>query len=403
MERMKGNIMVMEDSLALLKLAQAILEKNGYTVDTAVNGRLGLQKVYNQHFDLVLVDLMMPEVDGFEVIAKLHSDFPQLPIIAFSAHPAHLVEKKALSIGAFDFLQKPLKELTLLAFIRKYLETGNEATVAEEVLLPHEHDQPYLIQLKCCHICGYDHVNVFRTRPDALVEDWKHGLFPIYHSNAPFQKWNFVRTMVSVCPSCLFASIDPADFAQNRDDLTYPYKMDAKKILARNITIRKKMVDAKDELSLIFSNPNRKNQQVIQSFILAERCANGLVLGDKDGVYCDLGFCILMRGVLEYVYGGEKSELLACFRESLNMFLNQLKIPSTRRRVKIRAYYFIITLHIALSESIKANEMKTQVEHMYSDITLDETTDEERLWSERLQNVWTNGVDLDAIKNLDCW
>jgi hypothetical protein len=298
-------------------------------------------------------------------------------------------------------MQKPLKEITLLAFVRKYLEDDTQEGKTEAIILPYEHDQPYLIQLKCCHICGYDHVNVFLPRPEALVEDWKYGLFPTFHSKAPFHSWNFIRTMVSVCPSCLFASIDPNDFAQNRDELTYPYKMDAKKILARNITIRKKMVDAKDELSIAFSNPNRKAQQIIQSFVLAERCANGLVLGDKDGVYCDLGFCILMRGVLEYVNGGEKPELLECFRESLNMYYNQLKIPSTRRRVKIRAYYFIITLHIALSESIKANEMKTQVEHMYTDISIEETSEEERMWSERLQNVWTNGVDLDAIKNLE--
>ena len=400
---MKGHILIMEDSVALLKMTQLVLEKSGYTVDTAVNGRIGLQKIYNQKFDLVLVDLMMPEVDGFEVIEKLHSEYPNLPLIAFSAHPAHLVEKKAFSAGASEFLQKPIKEITLLAFVRKYLESAPEEAVVEDVYLPHDNDQAYLIQLKCCHICGYDHVNVFRPRPDALQEDWKYSLFPIYHSKKGFQNWNFVRTLVSVCPSCLFASIDPTDFARDRNSLTFPYKMDAKKILARNITIRKKMVDAKDELSLAFSNPNRKNDVVIDSFLLAERCANGLVLGDKDGVYCDLGFCILMRGVLQYVYGGEKSEFMDRMREALNMFLNQMKVPNTRRRVKVRAYYFIITLHIALSESIKANEMKTQLEHMYLDVPVDDTTEEERLWSERLQNVWTNGVDLDAIKHLDCW
>ena len=179
--------------------------------------------------------------------------------------------------------------------------------------------------------------------------------------------------------------------------------MDAKKILARNITIRKKLVDAKEEFVLAFSNPNRKNETVIKSFLLAERCANGLVLGDKDGVYCDLGFCILMRGVLEFVYGGDKSDFLSRLREALSMFLNQMKIPNTRRRVKIRAYYFIITLHIALSESILANEMKTQLEKMYEDISIDDTSPEELMWSERLQNVWTNGVNIDAMKHLECW
>jgi len=400
---MKGRILVMEDSVALLKLIQTILEKNGYYVETATDGKLGLAKFYNQTFDLILVDLMMPELDGFEVIERLHMQYPDLPIISFSAHPAHLVEKKALSVGANEFLQKPIKDITLLAFVRKYLETNPEEKHSEETYLPFEPDQAYLIQLKCCHICGYDHVNVFKPRPNALIEDWKYGLFPVYHSTEGFHNWNFVRTLISVCPSCLFASNDPLDFANDTNSLTFPYKMDAKKILARNITIRKKLVDAKDELMLAFSNPNRKNDVVIKSYMLAERCANGLVLGDKDGVYCDLGFCILMRGVLEFVYGGEKQELQARLREALSMFLNQMKIPNTRRRVKIRAYYFIITLHIALSESILANEMKTQLEKMYEDVAMDDTTPEELMWSERLQNVWTNGVNLDGMKHLDCW
>jgi len=400
---MKGNILIMEDSVALLKLMQTILEKAGYSIEVAADGKLGLQKVYNHTFDLILVDLMMPEVDGFEVIARIHSEFPKIPLIAFSAHPAHLVEKKAFAAGASDFLQKPIKEITMLAFVRKYLEANPEEKIAEGVFLPHDNDQSYLIQLKCCHICGYDHVNVFLPRPEALIEDWQKGLFPVYHAKPAFRDWNFVRTLVSVCPSCLFSSIDPTDFAVNRNSLTFPYKMDAKKILARNITMRKKMVDAKEELCLHFSNPNRKNEIVIKSFLLAERCANGLVLGDKDGVYCDLGFCILMRGVLEFVYGGEKPELMSSLRESLTMFLNQLKVPNTRRKVKVRAYYFIITLHIALGESIKANEMKTQVEKMYSEVAIEDTSVDERMWSERLQHVWTNGVDIDAIKHLDCW
>jgi hypothetical protein len=94
---------------------------------------------------------------------------------------------------------------------------------------------------------------------------------------------------------------------------------------------------------------------------------------------------------------------MAALRESLTMFLNQLKVPNTRRKVKVRAYYFIITLHIALGESIRANEMKTQVEKMYSDVAIEDTSADERTWSERLQHVWTDGVDIDAIKHLDCW
>lgn len=393
----------MEDSQALLKLAEALLEKHGFDVDIASNGRIGLQKVLNHPPDLALIDLMMPEIDGFEAITTIHASLPNLPIIAFSAHPPHLVEKKALNAGAVEFLQKPLKEATLMAYVRKYISAATDKPVTADIFLPFDNDQPYKIQVKCCHICGYDHVNVFQLRPEAIDEDWRYGLFPIYHQKPGFQPWNHLRTMVSVCPSCLFSSIDAADFAADSNSLEFPYKMDAKKILARNITTRKKMVDAKDELCLQFTNPNRRVDLTIKAFQLAERCANGLVLGDKDGVYCDLGECILLRGVLQYIDYGDKSDFMGTMREALNMFLNQLKINGVRRKVRTRAYYFIITLHIALSESIKANEMKLQLEQMYLDISLDDTSPEENLWNERLQNVWTNGVDLEAIKNMDLW
>ena len=65
---MAGRILIMEDSRALLKQLETILIKHGYKVETATDGHSGLQKAFNNHYNLILVDLMMPEVDGFEVI-----------------------------------------------------------------------------------------------------------------------------------------------------------------------------------------------------------------------------------------------------------------------------------------------------------------------------------------------
>ena len=127
------------------------------------------------------------------------------------------------------------------------------------------------------------------------------------------------------------------------------------------------------------------------------------MMGDKDGVYCDLGTCIVLRGVLQFIENEDKNALMDTLREALNIFLNQLKIVGIRRSVIARAYYFIISLHIALSESIKANEMKESLEKIYANVNPEDTTEEENIWNERLQNVWNDGVDLDAIKTLELW
>ena len=301
-------------------------------------------------------------------------------------------------------MQKPLKEATLLAFVRKYLaNTAAEEDINTEIILPYEEDQPYLVQLKACYICGYDNVNVFRLRAETIYEDWSLGIVPQYQNAKGFVPWNHLRTMVSVCPSCLFSSIDPDDFAPDRHNLDFPYKPEAKRLLARNISTRRRILDDKYELNLQFTNPNRKLDLTIKSFLLAERSANGLMMGDKDGVYCDLGTCIVLRGVLQFIENEDKNALMDTLREALNIFLNQLKIVGIRRSVIARAYYFIISLHIALSESIKANEMKEALEKIYANVNPEDTTEEENIWNERLQNIWNDGVDLDAIKNLELW
>lgn len=391
----------MEDSTALVKVIRSVLEKNGYQVEDAPNGRIGLQKVESFRPSLALIDIMMPEMDGFEATRAIRDRFPNVNVVIFSAQPPQVVEKKALAAGAELFLQKPLREPVLLGIAKKYTVTEiDESQMVESVVLPFEPDQPYLVHVKCCYFCGYDHVNVFMPRPEAFTENWDSGLFPTYQVKEGFQPWDFLRTTISVCPSCLFASRDPNDFAINRKHTTFPYKSDAKRILSRSISSRKRMIDSSTDYDIAFSNPNRTLRLTMDSFLLAEKGGNGLVMGDKEGVYTDIGFYTLMHAVLRYSQHQDKMDYQVNLRESLNQFLNQLKLPKMRRDIRAQTFYFIIALHMALGESIKANEMKQELEHFYQSQPTDDASDEERIWNERLLHIWKYGVDADSMREL---
>ena len=396
-----NRIVIMEDSSALVKVIRQILEKNGYEVEDAPNGRVGLQKVESFHPGMALVDIMMPEMDGFEATRHMRERFPDVKVVIFSAQPPQAVEKKALAAGAELFLQKPLREPVLLGIAKKYTTIEvDDADTVEETILPCEPDQPYLVHVRSCYFCGYDHVNVFMPRPEAYTEHWNYGLFPVYEAKAGFQQWDFLRTAISVCPSCLFSSRDPNDFAVSRQRMSFPYKPDAKRILSRSISTRKKMIDSVTDLDIAFSNPNRNLPLTISSFLLAEKSGNGLVMGDKEGIYTDIGYYSLMHAVLRYSQHQDKLDFHDNLRETLKLFQNQLKLPNMRRPTRAQTFYFIIALHVALNESIKANEMKQQLESYYQKISYEDAGAEERLWNERLLHIWKNGVDADAIREL---
>jgi CheY-like chemotaxis protein len=388
----------MEDSRALRKQLQIMLEKKGYQVEAAENGREGLQKVEVFRPAVVFTDLMMPEVDGFEVVSHLHEHFPDLPIVAFSAQPASLVRDKILRMGAEMFLQKPLKEAVFTGIADKYITTAatDEKDEAPKYL-PQEDDQPYRVQIKSCYICSCDHVNVFVPIEEAYEEEWETGLFPTFKALGHYHQWDFLKTAVSVCPSCFFASRDPNDFANSiRSD--FPYHMDAKRLLEKGMGTRKRLIDAhKSSMEMKFTNPNRSPETVLAAFRLAEKCGNGLVMGEKAGSYTQMGIDALLLAVLEWEQMRDKEDYLSQLRAALEFFLNQLKLR-TDRVTKVKTYYFIIALYMALGQSIKAGEVMSQLEEFYQRHDPETASDEERTWNQRLLHIWQEGINVDALR-----
>jgi CheY-like chemotaxis protein len=106
----KPRILIVEDNPMNRTLIVKILQKRGFETDTAENGKIAVFKVRNQKYDIVLMDLQMPEVDGYEAtrqIRGLQNHKSNIPIIAMTAHTMAGEMEKCFEIGMDDFIPKP--------------------------------------------------------------------------------------------------------------------------------------------------------------------------------------------------------------------------------------------------------------------------------------------------------
>jgi len=103
-------ILLAEDNLVNQKVATRFLSRLGYRVDVVANGLEALEAIYRQNYDVILMDIHMPEMDGITATKKIIADFPQAPwIIALTANAAQGDRDICLQSGMQDYLSKPLK------------------------------------------------------------------------------------------------------------------------------------------------------------------------------------------------------------------------------------------------------------------------------------------------------
>jgi adenylate cyclase len=119
-----GHLLVVDDNKVNRLLLGRELEQQGHTVDFAENGRLALEKLSSQSFDLMLLDIQMPEMDGYQVLEKLVSDLRlrDMPVIVTSAVEDLDSVVKCIEMGAEDYLTKPVKPVLLRARVNASLE-----------------------------------------------------------------------------------------------------------------------------------------------------------------------------------------------------------------------------------------------------------------------------------------
>jgi CheY-like chemotaxis protein len=132
---MAEKILVVDDDLDTLKLVGMMLQRQGYNIVAAINGAQALSKVPVEKPDLILLDVMMPDIDGFEVCRRIRSDanFASIPILMFTAKTQVDDKVQGFESGADDYLPKPTHPAELLAHVKALLGRSRVSTTGTTV------------------------------------------------------------------------------------------------------------------------------------------------------------------------------------------------------------------------------------------------------------------------------
>ncbi|MCB0826421.1 MAG: response regulator [Armatimonadetes bacterium] len=120
-------ILVCDDERHIVRLIQVNLERQGYTVVTAYDGKEGLEKVKAEKPDMLVLDVMMPYMDGFEVLKALRRDpdTEGLPVIMLTAKAQDKDVFEGYSYGADMYLTKPFNPMELISFVKRIVQGGS--------------------------------------------------------------------------------------------------------------------------------------------------------------------------------------------------------------------------------------------------------------------------------------
>src|SRR6266700_2427941 len=134
-------VLIVEDEKKMAELLKGGLEEEHHSVSLAFDGRTGLEFAASSDFDAIVLDLMLPVLDGFEVARRLRRSHNQTPILVLTARDATTDIAKALDLGADDYLTKPFSFVELLARLRAIARRGSSSRstlirVADLVLDP---------------------------------------------------------------------------------------------------------------------------------------------------------------------------------------------------------------------------------------------------------------------------
>ncbi len=115
-------ILVVDDEEAIREVISTLLEAQGYRCTACSNGRLALDAFRKDSFDLVLSDIVMPEMDGLKLLAELRMDDPDVPVIMVTAMHDISIALEAIRAGAYDYILKPFEKDQLHLSVRRALE-----------------------------------------------------------------------------------------------------------------------------------------------------------------------------------------------------------------------------------------------------------------------------------------
>ena len=115
-----SKILIVEDEHEIAELEKDYLELSGFEVDVANDGQIGLDKALSEEYDLIILDLMLPNVDGFEICRQVREE-KNTPIIMVSAKKDDIDKIRGLGLGADDYMTKPFSPSELVARVKAHM------------------------------------------------------------------------------------------------------------------------------------------------------------------------------------------------------------------------------------------------------------------------------------------
>ena len=115
-----GKVLIIEDEVSIAELERDYLEISGFEVDISTDGKGGLEKALSEDYELVLLDLMLPGVDGYEICKQIRA-MREIPIIIVSAKKNDIDKIRGLGLGADDYMTKPFSPSELVARVKAHI------------------------------------------------------------------------------------------------------------------------------------------------------------------------------------------------------------------------------------------------------------------------------------------
>ena len=125
-------ILVVDDEKIIVRSVQMILKAEGYDIEGASSGKDAILKIEQKNYDLVLTDLMMPEMDGISLIRWLKENRPEVGVVILTGYPSQETIKEALELGIIDYIPKPFTPAVLLDVTLRAIDWLNKKAAIEE-------------------------------------------------------------------------------------------------------------------------------------------------------------------------------------------------------------------------------------------------------------------------------
>src|SRR4051812_49343228 len=121
---MPAAVLIVDDEKNILLTLSRALRVEGYDVDVAGSGKLGLERARSRSYDAILLDVQLPDIDGLEVLRQIRVDREDVPVLVMSGHGTIDTAVAATRSGAHDFLEKPIGSERLLVSLSRALDRG---------------------------------------------------------------------------------------------------------------------------------------------------------------------------------------------------------------------------------------------------------------------------------------